>query len=148
MIYAIKEGRVIEQGTHKQLLELNGYYAGLVRSQLAQDEIETKEELEIKEKKSSLKRRNTDEEVQFKKRDEELYIEQDTVKVNPCRVMKEVVENHCAILVLAIIGAAGVGASQPVNGLIMAKALNGMNSMYETVRYLFMILQKTLQEHY
>ena len=49
--------------------------------------------------------------------------------------MKEVVENHCTILVLAIIGAAGVGASQPVNGLIMAKALNGMNSMYETVRY-------------
>ena len=48
LIYAIKEGRVIEQGTHKQLLELNGYYAGLVRSQLAQDEIETKEELEKK----------------------------------------------------------------------------------------------------
>ena len=135
LIYAIKEGRVIEQGTHKQLLELNGYYAGLVRSQLAQDEIETKEEIEIREKKSSIKRRNTDEEVQFKKRDEELYIEQDTVKVNPCRVMKEVVENHCTILILAIIGAAGVGASQPVNGLIMAKALNGMNSMYETVRY-------------
>ena len=135
LIYAIKEGRVIEQGTHKQLLEANGYYAGLVRSQLAQDEIETKNELEIKEKKSSLKRRNTDEEVQFQKRDDELYIEQDTVKVNPCRVMKEVVENHCAILVVAIIGAAGVGASQPVNGLIMAKALNGMNSMYETVRF-------------
>ena len=135
LIYAIKEGRVIEQGTHKQLLEANGYYAGLVRSQLAQDEIETKNELEIKEKKSSLKRRNTDEEVQFQKRDDELYIEQDTVKVNPCRVMKEVVENHCAILIVAIIGAAGVGASQPVNGLIMAKALNGMNSMYETVRF-------------
>ena len=135
LIYAIKEGRVIKKKTHKQLLEANGYYAGLVRSQLAQDEIETKNELEIKEKKSSLKRRNTDEEVQFQKRDDELYIEQDTVKVNPCRVMKEVVENHCAILIVAIIGAAGVGASQPVNGLIMAKALNGMNSMYETVRF-------------
>ena len=73
LIYAIKEGKVIEQGTHKQLLALNGYYAGLVRSQLAQDEIETKEELEIKEKKSSLKRRNTDEEVQFQKKDHEIY---------------------------------------------------------------------------
>ena len=71
LIYAIKEGRVIEQGTHKELLQLNGYYAGLVRSQLAQDEIETKEELEIREKKSSLKRRNTDEEVQFQKKDDE-----------------------------------------------------------------------------
>ena len=135
LIYAIKEGRVIEQGTHKELLQLNGYYAGLVRSQLAQDEIETKEELEIREKKSSLKRRNTDEEVQFQKKDDEIYIEQDTVKLNPCRVLKEVVHNHCFILVLAMIGAAGVGASQPVNGLMMAHALNGMNSMYQTIRY-------------
>ena len=135
LIYAIKEGRVIEQGTHKELLQLNGYYAGLVRSQLAQDEIETKEELEIREKKSSLKRRNTDEEVQFQKKDDEIYIEQDTVKSNPCRVLKEVVHNHCFILVLAMIGAAGVGASQPVNGLMMAHALNGMNSMYQTIRY-------------
>ena len=34
-----------------------------------------------------------------------------------------------------MIGAAGVGASQPVNGLMMAHALNGMNSMYQTIRY-------------
>jgi len=135
MIYAIKEGHVIEQGTHKELLAKNGYYAGLVRSQLAQDEIETKEELDIKEKKSSLKRRNTDEEVQFQKKDDEIYIEQDTVKLNPCRVLKEVVENHCFILIIAMIGAAGVGASQPINGMVMAHALNGMNSMYQTIRF-------------
>ena len=135
LIYAIKEGKVIEQGTHKELLAKNGYYAGLVRSQLAQDEIETKEEIEIREKKSSLKRRNTDEEVQFQKKDDEIYIEEETVKVNPCRIIKEVVHEHCTILVLAVIGAAGVGASQPINGFVMAKALNGMNSMYQTIRF-------------
>ena len=135
MIYAIKEGHVIEQGTHKELLAKNGYYAGLVRSQLAQDEIETKEELDIKEKKSSLKRRNTDEEVQFQKKDDEIYIEEEKVKLNPCRVLKEVVDNHCFILVIAMIGAAGVGASQPINGMVMAHALNGMNSMYQTIRF-------------
>jgi len=135
LIYAIKEGRVIEQGTHKELLAQNGYYAGLVRSQLAQDEIETKEELELREKKSSLKRRNTDEEVQFTKKDNELYIEEETVRVNPCRILKEVVREHCCILVLGLIGACGAGAAQPVNGYIMANCLNGMNSMYETIRY-------------
>ena len=135
LIYAIKEGRVIEQGTHKELLAQNGYYAGLVRSQLAQDEIETKEELEMKEKKSSLKRRNTDEEVQFQKKDDEIYVDESTVKANPCRVLKEVVKEHLVVFIFAIIGAAGVGASQPVNGLVMAHALNGLNSMYETIRY-------------
>jgi ABC-type transport system involved in Fe-S cluster assembly fused permease/ATPase subunit len=28
LVYAIKDGHVAEQGTHKQFLELNGYYAG------------------------------------------------------------------------------------------------------------------------
>ena len=55
-------------------MEINGYYAGLVKSQLAQDEIETKEEMEIK-KESWLKRINTDEEIQFQKKEEEMYID-------------------------------------------------------------------------
>ena len=135
LIYAIKGGHVVEQGTHKQLLELNGYYAGLVRSQLAQDEIETKEEMEMQQKKSSLKRRNTDEEVQFQKKDEEIYTEEETIKVNPCRVLKEVTRDHCCVLVIATIGAAGVGILQPINGLVMAHAMNGLNSKYETIRY-------------
>ena len=135
LIYAIKGGHVVEQGTHKQLLELNGYYAGLVRSQLAQDEIETKEEMEMQQKKSSLKRRNTDEEVQFQKKDDEIYIDEDKVKVNACRVIKEVTRDHCFVLIMAIIGAVGVGSCQPINGLIMAHAMNGLNSMYQTIRY-------------
>ena len=44
LIYAIKDGKVFEKGTHEELLAMNGYYAGLVRSQLAQDELEKKED--------------------------------------------------------------------------------------------------------
>ena len=134
LIYAIKEGTVIEQGTHKELLEKKGYYAGLVKSQLAQDEIETKEELEMKNKKSSLKRRNTDEEVQFVKKDDEIFIDQDKVKVQPCKIFKELTEEKVTIF-LAILGAAIIGVSTPINGLIMAKAMNALNSKYETIRY-------------
>ena len=134
LIYAIKEGKVVEQGTHKQLLELNGYYAGLVRSQLAQDEIETKEEQEMKQN-ISLKRKNTDEEVQFVKKEEEIFVEEDTVKINPCRIIKEVTREHCCRFVFAIFAAALLGAIQPVNGLVMGFAMNGLNSMYQTVRY-------------
>ena len=134
LIYAIKEGTVIEQGTHKELLEKKGYYAGLVKSQLAQDEIETKEELEMKNKKSSLKRRNTDEEVHFVKKDDEIFIDQDKVKVQPCKIFKELTEEKVTIF-LAILGAAIIGVSTPINGLIMAKAMNALNSKYETIRY-------------
>ena len=48
LIYAIKEGKIEEQGNHKELLELNGYYAGLIKEQLAEDEIK-KEEINEKE---------------------------------------------------------------------------------------------------
>ena len=134
LIYAIKEGTVIEQGTHKELLQKKGYYAGLVKSQLAQDEIETKEEQEMKEKKSTLKRRNTDEEVQFVKKDDEIFIDQDKVKVQPCKIFEELKEEKITIF-LAILGAAIIGISTPINGLIMAKSMNALNSKYETIRY-------------
>ena len=134
LIYAIKEGTVIEQGTHKELLAKKGYYAGLVKSQLAQDEIETKEEIEMKSKKSSLKRRNTEEEVQFQRKDDEIYIEQDKVKVRPCKLFGELREEKIT-LILAVLGAAIIGVITPVNGLVMAKAMNGLNSRYQTIRY-------------
>ena len=134
LIYAIKEGKVIEQGTHKELLDKKGYYAGLVKSQLAQDEIETKEEQEIKENKNSHKRRNTDEEVHFAKKDEEIYINQDKVKIKPLKIFKELREEKCTLF-LAILGAAIVGIITPINGLVMAKAMNSLNSKYETIRY-------------
>ena len=37
VIYALKNGKVCEKGTHQELLELNGYYAGLVKSQINVD---------------------------------------------------------------------------------------------------------------
>ena len=134
LIYAIKGGKVIEKGTHKQLLELNRYYAGLVKSQLAQDEIETKEEMEIK-KDSGLNRKNIDEEIKFQTKEEEIYIDSEKIKINPCRILKELTEEHTFVLVLAIIGGALVGGSQPVNGLVMGKAAMRLMPIYQTIRY-------------
>ena len=34
VIYAIKNGKILENGTHEELLKLNGYYAGMVKAQL------------------------------------------------------------------------------------------------------------------
>ena len=37
MILVMKDGDIIEQGTHEELLEKNGFYADLYRSQFAQN---------------------------------------------------------------------------------------------------------------
>ena len=116
------------------MLEKQGYYAGLVKSQLAQDEIEAKEEEEMKHKSNSLKKHNTEEEVQFIKKDDEIYIQQDKVKIRPCKIF-EALRNDKMTVFLAILGAAIIGVSTPINGLIMAKAMNGLNSRYQTIRY-------------
>ena len=50
LIYAMKGGKIVEKGTHKELLELNGYYAGLIKDQLAEDEIKIIENIEDNDK--------------------------------------------------------------------------------------------------
>jgi ABC-type multidrug transport system fused ATPase/permease subunit len=44
LIYAIRDGEVLEVGTHKELLAKGGYYYGLVKSQVGQEEEEKKGE--------------------------------------------------------------------------------------------------------
>ena len=135
LIYAIKGGKVLEQGTHKQLLEKGGYYAGLVRSQLAQDEIETQNKIEeIERKKTSIKRRNTDEEVHFERRDNEISISEKDVPLRPCAIIAELCD-YKLDLILACLGACILGCLSPINGFIMAKAINALNSKYQTIRF-------------
>ena len=135
LIYACKGGKVLEQGTHKELLAKGGYYAGLVRSQLAQDEIETQnQQEEIERKKTSIKRRITDEEVHFEHKDNEISLKEKDVPVKICNVFREI-SDHKLELALACFGAALLGCLSPVNGLIMAKAINSLNSKYQTIRY-------------
>ena len=53
VIYAIKNGKVLEKGTHHELLKLNGYYAGMVKSQMDGNDQKDKKD-KINKKHSSL----------------------------------------------------------------------------------------------
>ena len=134
LIYAIKEGKIFEKGTHKSLLELNGYYAGLVRSQLAQDELESKEENldPMMKKKSSLRKSGTlSSSIQLPgSTTTKVYIKQDDVKVDPRRLLHEL-RNNKLNLIIATFGAAGIGVMSPITGYVMGQAMNALNSSEE-----------------
>ena len=66
MIYALKDGKVYEKGTHEELLNKGGYYADIIRTQLMKNELEEQNRKEdYIRKMTSIKRVNTDEEVHF-----------------------------------------------------------------------------------
>ena len=135
LIYACKDGKLLEQGTHKQLIDKSGYYAGLVRSQLAQDEIETENhQEEILKENTSIKKRNTEEEVHFEHRDKEISLKEVDITIRVCNIFREISDNKLD-LTLACLGAIILGCLSPINGLIIAKAINALNSKYQTVRY-------------
>ena len=85
-------------------------------------------------KKTSIKRRNTEEEVQFEEKDKEISLSEADIKVSPCNVFRELSDFKLDIA-LACLGAAVLGCLSPINGLIMSKTINALNSSYQTVRY-------------
>jgi len=89
LIYVLKDGKVLEQGNHNQLLESNGYYAELVKSQITNDEILN----EIKyERKLAKKERIVSEKIEnidFEQRDNAITLSEKDIPIRPCSVIKE-----------------------------------------------------------
>ena len=137
LIYALRSGQVVESGTHHELLKKNGYYAGLVKSQLAQDELESKEDnmTGIQKRKSSmnplarLKSEKSSryssqliaQEMQLKE------LEEEPMPVDHGRVMG-IVSDHKKEIFLGGFGAFVNGAMNPISGYVLAKAVNALSS--------------------
>lgn len=122
MILAIKDGKVQEKGTHKELLEKQGYYAGLVKSQLAEDALGSKEDnLQLTKKIASVGDNRMIKKVssQVEAYEQLEQIEKNkTIPVKRMRIFK-MLKNHKCDLFLATIGSAVQGGLNPVNGLLL-----------------------------
>ena len=137
VIYAIRDGHVAEIGNHQSLLEKNGYYAGLVKSQLAQDELESKEPgaHDMKErKKSELKKLSSrhlsskhsenilNPNLQIKKAEED-----EKKDVSLGRVLSFMCQDCCDCIV-ASLGALITGGITPFCGWVLSKTVNALSS--------------------
>lgn len=139
LTYAIKDGKIFEQGTHEELLAMNGYYAGLVRSQLAQDELEKKEDNLLKKRKSSMKKMSSLDkrdsrslqEDEFARNFENLGKENNMhkpkAKLERLRLIKLLANNKFEVI-LGTFATLGIGSLYPVMGWVLSKAITALSS--------------------
>ena len=134
LIYALKDGKVLEQGTHQELLAKNGYYAGLVKSQLSEEDLETKEDNydKLSKKKSSfqsdIKRLSSQysDIISETMKQEKEEIKEPDVKIERGKLF-ELIFDHKLDILLGTLGGFIYGSGSPVSGLFLGKITNAFS---------------------
>ena len=136
LIYVLKDGQIYEQGTHEKLLEKGGYYAEIIRPQLIQGELDKEyQKEELLRKMTPVKTGKTDEEVHFENRLQEISKSPEDVKIQPCKIIKELWTDYKLDCLIGIIGGILFAFSASFIGYFMGKGITGLNSKYQTIRY-------------
>ena len=119
VIYAIKDGRIIESGNHESLLKKQGYYYGLVKSQIGQEE-EEKNNLLSKKSTSYHSLGKHESKINYKdiQKEKDLIVEKEGVKHGE---LFKLLKNNIHDVVLAIIGSLGAGAVTPSTGFVLSR---------------------------
>ena len=137
LIYVMKNGKILEQGKHEELLQNGGYYSGLINTQLAQEEIGKLEEDQNLTRSSSglqKKKKSDNEEIEFENKDNALSLSEHDISVNPCVIFTELKDYKLDIF-LACLGAVAIGVVVPFLSYFKAKTIYALNSDYQTKRY-------------
>ena len=118
VIYAIKNGSVIESGNHESLLKKQGYYYGLVKSQIGQEE-EEKNDIMSKKSTSYHSLSKHESRINYKdiQKENDLIVEKEGVKHGE---IFKLLKNNIHDVVLATIGSLGAGAVTPTTGYVLS----------------------------
>ena len=132
VIYALKNGRVIESGNHESLLEKKGYYYSLVKSQVGQDSTDKNEVLSKKASTvySLVKHESR---INYKdiQKEQDLIVEKEGVKHFE---LFKLLKDNILDVILAIFGSLGAGGVTPTTGYILAHVfINIVSGHYHQV---------------
>ena len=123
-IYVMKNGKIVEHGTHDYLLNLNGYYTSLVKSQLTGQKHDEKEENMKYKKKSSFQ----DEKNNFISRKNDEISQNEGV---PFRFIFSLLSDNLFQTFLGPLGGFVQGVAATMTGFVLAKAINALSSKDE-----------------
>ena len=132
VIYAIKDGKVLEKGTHEELLKLNGYYAGMVKSQM--DGTDNKEyKMDKKDRHSSVySAMSSDFENELNKSDDEIKKEKPKKKKKLISVQRgrifSLYRNRKMLVFFASVASFFAGAVMPSAGFNLSNCINAFAS--------------------
>ena len=129
VIYALKNGKVCEKGTHQELLELNGYYAGLVKAQMNVDSDKIVEHIEKKHSSVySLGSAKTFESIHDENAEKEIIKQKKKLlKIDRSRVFV-LFRNRKILLFLGALSSLLSGAISPLAGFNLSNCINAFSS--------------------
>ena len=134
IIYALKDGKVYEQGTHEELLKKGGYYANTIKSQLVLDSIKKHNERDKYIKRMTTVNAVKTGKIKFKNYDKEISKSPEDVHITFCTILKDLWLFKFDFF-LGLISSILIGVINPFIGLIFGKCINSINSLYETIRF-------------
>ena len=135
-IYAMKNGEILEIGTHDELLKKNGYYASLIKGQMTEKEIkiENKNEINIKNnnniendiinieinEKNNLKNNNDN-----ISNNENKISRKNSIKIDTSRLYS-IISSHKSDLILGTISGILYGMCCPITGIVLGNCINSL----------------------
>ena len=132
VIYAIKDGKVLEKGTHEELLKLNGYYEGMVKSQMDGTD-NKKDNMNKKDRHSSVySAMSSNFENELNKSDDEIKKEKPKKKKKLISVQRgrifSLYRNRKMLVFLASVASFFAGAVMPSAGFNLSNCINAFAS--------------------
>ena len=148
LIYVMKEGRIIEQGTHQELVDLNGFYTTLIKDQLAADEIRNLKERSrndnidnpnvsmfmsyTEDTSNSRETVDMDESEVYSVIEKPIKSKEKEMKIKKKRIWKLITDHKCD-LSIGILSSFLYGAVCPFVGLVTGETINSLSSNEEEI---------------